>query len=120
LEKFGLIRNVPGEDWHIQPSGTAPTPDNPKNPGAPITVPDKSGKAIDVATGKTEQVSPATGDKISSASTELAADQRAQQKPDTPNNIDASTTNNTQVTKNESSGNKNKPNTNKQLLDRVA
>ena len=119
LEKFGLIRPVDGEDWHIQPSGTAPTPDNPENPGAPIAVPDKSGKAIDVATGKTEPVSTPAGDKISSASTELAADQRAQQKPTTPVVIDASTTNNTQVTNNESGGNKNKPNTNKQLLERV-
>jgi predicted chitinase len=61
---------------------------------------------------------PSGGD-IASESSDVASGQRQQQKPTTPVNIDASTTNNTQVTKNESGGNKNKPNANKQLLDRV-
>ena len=61
----------------------------------------------------------ASGESIQASSTAVASDQRKQQKPTTPVVIDASTTNNTQVTKNESGGNKNKPNTNKQLLDRV-
>jgi len=100
LEKFGLIRPVSGEDWHIQPSGTSPSPDNPDNPGAPIAVPDKSGKAIDVASGETEQVSPAkpvTGSQIASASNSVAVGQRQQQKPTTPIIINKPTTNNTNV-----------------------
>ena len=59
-----------------------------------------------------------SGGSVSSASTQVAADQRQQQKPTTPVNIDASTTNNTQVTKNES-GSKKQENTNKKLLERV-
>ena len=39
LEKFGLIRNVPKENWHVALGGTPPTPDNPDNPGVPIAVP---------------------------------------------------------------------------------
>jgi hypothetical protein len=70
--------------------------------------------------GVTAKQAADKGFDISRLSTGVAADQRAQQKPDTPNNIDASTTNNTQVTKNESGGNKNKPDTNKKLLERVA
>jgi flagellum-specific peptidoglycan hydrolase FlgJ len=60
-----------------------------------------------------------SGAQVNSASTQVASDQRQQQKPTTPVVIDASTTNNTQVTKNESGGNKNKPDTNKKHLDRV-
>jgi hypothetical protein len=52
LESFGLVRNVPGEDWHIQLSGTPPTPDNPTNPGAPIAVPDRTGGGSNVGTGE--------------------------------------------------------------------
>lgn len=53
LEKFGLTRPVKNEDWHVQPSDAKlATPDNPNKPGKPIAVPDKAGKAFDVATGK--------------------------------------------------------------------
>ena len=69
--------------------------------------------------GVTAKEAAAKGFDMNRLSVSVAADQRAQQKPDTPNNIDASTTNNTQVTKNESGGNKNKPDTNKKHLDRV-
>ena len=116
LEKFGLTRPVPKENWHIQAIGTAPTSDNPGNPGKPSLVPNKDGKATDVSDGDSKPVK--TGEKIAANSTSLAADQRAQQKPDTPVVIDASTTNNTQVTKNES-GSKKQENTNKKLLERV-
>ena len=55
LEKFGLTRPVKNEDWHVQPSDAKlTTPDNPNNPGEPIAVPDKAGKALDVATGKND------------------------------------------------------------------
>jgi hypothetical protein len=56
LEKFGLIRNVPKEDWHIQPSGTLPTADNPENPGAPTLVAGKDGKPMDLSSGKKESI----------------------------------------------------------------
>lgn len=117
LEKFGLTRPVPKENWHIQAIGTAPTSDNPDNPGKPSLVPNKDGKATDVSDGDSKPVK--TGEKISSASTELAADQRSQQKPGTPTYVDASTTNNTQVTKNENGGSKKQENTNNKLLERV-
>jgi len=60
----------------------------------------------------------ASGESIQVTSTAVASGQRQQQKPTTPINIDASTTNNTQVAKNESSSKK-QENTNKKLLERV-
>jgi GH24 family phage-related lysozyme (muramidase) len=69
--------------------------------------------------GVTAKEAAAKGFDINRASVSVAADQREQQKPTTPVVIDASTTNNTQVTKNESGGNKTKADTNKKLLDRV-
>lgn len=55
LERFGLTRPVKNEDWHVQPSDTkVATPDNPNKPGDPIAVPDKTGAALDVATGKND------------------------------------------------------------------
>jgi lysozyme len=113
LEAFGLIRPVPGEDWHVQPNGAAPTPDNPNNPGAPIAVAGKSGKATDVSSGKAESISPspkAQGSEIASTSASVAADQRAQQKPQTPIVVNAPVTNNQVVKKTEvaAAGNPNK------------
>lgn len=52
LEQFGLVRNVPGEDWHVQLASVPPTPDNPNKPGAPIAVPGKDGAPVNVATGQ--------------------------------------------------------------------
>ena len=128
LEAFGLIRPVPGEDWHVQPNGAAPTPDNPNNPGAPIAVAGKSGKATDVSSGKTEVISPtpkAQGSDIASASASVAADQRAQQKPQTPIIVNAPTVNNQVVKKTEvaSAGNPNRgpaPSTAQLLTARLA
>jgi predicted chitinase len=107
LEKFGLVRNVPGEDWHIQISGTAPVADNPVNPGQPIPVPTKDGGAAEVDTGKKETIKPtptppssSSGSEVSKASTDVAAGQRQQQKPSTPNVVNAPVTNNTVVTQN--------------------
>jgi hypothetical protein len=45
LEKFGLIRNVKGEDWHVTIAGAPPTPDD-------ATVTTKSGATVDPATGQ--------------------------------------------------------------------
>jgi lysozyme len=104
LESFGLIRPIEKEDWHVQPSGSAPTPDNPNNPGAPIAVAGKTGKATDASTGKTESLpsSPNTqGSQIGSSSTSVAAEQRAQQKPTTPIVINTPVTNNQVVKKTE-------------------
>lgn len=112
LEKFGLVRNVPGEDWHVQSAGSTPTPDNPLNPGAPILVADKSGKPVEVNTGKKDTIGPAlnppsTGSQIASSSTSVAADQRYQQKPQTPVIVNAPTTNTSTIVKNESGGSRN-------------
>jgi len=105
LEKFGLSRPVPKENWHVQAMGTPPTSDNPSNPGSPSIVPDEKGNAINAADGKKETID--TGQAISSASTEVAAGQRAQQKPTTPIIVNAPTTNTTTVVKNESVRNPN-------------
>jgi lysozyme len=109
LEKFGLTRPVPGEDWHVQATGLAPTADNPENPGAPILVAGKDGKAVDVESGNKENIpsaSPAaasggSGSAISSASTDVAAGQRQQAKPTTPVIINAPSNNTNVVTKTE-------------------
>lgn len=101
LEKFGLVRNVPREDWHVQPLGTLPTADNPENPGAPTLVAGKDGKPMDLASGKKESLaqaesktSSASGSAVSSASTDVASGQRQQMKPQTPIIVNAPTTNN--------------------------
>jgi len=112
LEKFGLVRNVPGEDWHISSSGSPPTPDNPANPGQSIPVPGKDGKPVDVATGEPEVISPTPstqGSAISSASSQVASGQRQQAKPTIPVVVNAPTTNNQVVKKTEiaSAGNPN-------------
>jgi hypothetical protein len=52
LEKFGLMRNVRNEDWHIQPSETPPIADNPYSPGKPLAAPDAKGNPTDISTGK--------------------------------------------------------------------
>ena len=106
LESYGLSRPVANEDWHVQPSGSVPTADNPANPGAPTLVADKSGKPIEVNSGKKETIGPAasppsTGTQVASASTDVAAGQRQQAKPSASVMINASTTNNTKVQKNE-------------------
>lgn len=60
LESFGLIRPIPGEDWHVQLAKTPPSPDNPTNPGAPILVPNEKGSgATNIASGKSESVKSA-------------------------------------------------------------
>jgi LAS superfamily LD-carboxypeptidase LdcB len=46
LESFGLVRPVANEDWHIQMSGTTPVGDG-------KLVPNKTGSAVDVSSGKT-------------------------------------------------------------------
>jgi hypothetical protein len=112
LESFGLTRPVAGEDWHVQGTGLPPTPDNPVNPGSPTLVAGKDGKPINLTTGKSETLpveatSSDSGTAVASASTEVAAGQRAQQKPTTPIIVNAPTTNTTTVVKNESVRNPN-------------
>jgi len=127
LESFGLTRPVVGEDWHVQATGLAPTPDNPVNPGAPTLVAGSDGKPMDLASGKIENLPEAkssdnsTGSTVASASTEVAASQRQQQKPTTPIIINAPTTNTTTITKNESvrSPNEKKEDANGTLLSRL-
>ena len=97
---------MPGEDWHVQLAGTPPTADNPQNPGQPVAVPTKTGGAVEVDSGKKESISPvkgppSTGTQVAAASSDVAAGQRQQAKPSTPVIINASTTNNTKVQKNE-------------------
>jgi hypothetical protein len=126
LESFGLTRPVVGEDWHVQATGLAPTPDNPVNPGSPTLVAGKDGKPTNLATGKSESLpveatSSSSGTAVASASTEVAAGQRAQQKPSTPIIINAPTTTTTTVVKNESVRNPNEKvaDTNQTLLARA-
>jgi GH24 family phage-related lysozyme (muramidase) len=126
LEAFGLTRPVAGEDWHVQATGLPPTPDNPVNPGAPTLVAGKDGKPIDLTTGKSETLpveatSSGSGPAVASASTEVAAGQRQQQKPSTPIIVNAPTTNTTTVVKNESVRNPNekRADPNQTLLARV-
>ena len=126
LESFGLTRPVVGEDWHVTGTGLPPTPDNPANPGSPTLVPGKDGKPINLASGKSESLpveatSSGSGAAVASASTEVAAGQRAQQKPSTPVIINAPTTTTTTVVKNESVRNPNEKvaDTNQTLLARA-
>lgn len=86
LEKFGLIRNVKGEDWHVTIAGAPPTPDD-------ATVTSKSGATVDPATGQ----SKGEGLNVGKSSTELAVEQRNQSKPKNPTVINAGVTNNTVV-----------------------
>jgi len=98
LEKFGLTRPVTTkylmakgrkaeaaiknrEDWHVTPLGSAPIPDG-------DVVPTKSGKAVDLATGKEPEYD------IGKSSAELAKEQRGQSKPQNPTYVNARTTNN--------------------------
>jgi hypothetical protein len=86
LEKFGLIRNVKGEDWHVTVGGAPSTPDD-------ATVTSKTGATVDPATGQ----SKGEGLNVGKSSTELAVEQRNQSKPKTPTVINAGVTNNTVV-----------------------
>ena len=89
LEKFGLIRNVKGEDWHITIAGAPSTPDD-------AEVPDKKGNAVDVETGKVVQ-----GSNIGKSSNEIAVEQRNQSKPKNPTVVNAGVTNNTTIIREE-------------------
>jgi hypothetical protein len=127
LEKFGLIRNVPREDWHIQPSGTLPTADNPENPGAPTLVAGKDGKPMNLADSKKESLgqpepksSSTSGGAVASASTELASGQRQQMKPQTPIIINAPVTNTTTITQNKTNIPPPKQDSAKTLTARIA
>ena len=65
LAQFGLIRPLNNEAWHVQASGTPPTPDNP-TPGSKPIVADASGKAVDLNTGQSVQV-PDVPDAVAQA-----------------------------------------------------
>jgi hypothetical protein len=86
LEKYGLIRNVKGEDWHVTAAGAPSTPDD-------ATVTSKTGATVDPATGEQK----GQGLNVGKSSTELAVEQRNQSKPKTPTVINASVTNTTVV-----------------------
>jgi hypothetical protein len=101
LERFGLTRPVKNEDWHIQPSGTVPTADNPVSPGAPTLVAGKDGKPMNVTEGKKETMpqasamqTVASGGQVSAASNQVAVSHREQIKPQTPVVVNAPVTNN--------------------------
>ena len=84
LEKYGLIRNVKGEDWHVTAAGAPSTPDD-------ATVTSKTGATVDPATGEQK----GQGLNVGKSSTELAVEQRNQSKPKNPTIINAGVTNNT-------------------------
>ena len=53
MAKYGFVRPVRGETWHIEPIESAkrgPTPDNPYKPGAPVAVAN-NGKVASPETG---------------------------------------------------------------------
>jgi LAS superfamily LD-carboxypeptidase LdcB len=125
LEKFGLIRNVPRENWHIQPAGTLPTPDNPENPGAPTLVAGKDGKPMNLTDSKKESLpepktTAASGGEVSQASNDVSVGQRQQTKSETPIIINAPTTNNKVVQNNQTSPAQQKTDTNRRLLAQAA
>jgi hypothetical protein len=86
LEKYGLIRNVKGEDWHVTAAGAPSTPDD-------ATVTSKTGATVDPATGQAK----GEGLNVGKSSTELAVEQRNQSKPKNPTVINAGVTNTTVV-----------------------
>jgi hypothetical protein len=88
LERFGLTRPIPGEDWHIQLVKTPPVADG-------KTVVNDNGKTASLDNGK-----QTTGENVSKNSVELAQNQRAQEKRQTPTVINAGSTNNKQVINN--------------------
>jgi len=65
LALFGLIRPLNNEAWHVQASGTPPTPDNP-TPGSKPIVADANGKDVDLSTGQSVQV-PDVPDAVAQA-----------------------------------------------------
>ena len=86
LEKFGLIRNVKGEDWHVTIAGAPPTADD-------NVVTTDSGATIDPSSGE----SKGKNLDIGKSSAEIAAEKRKQEKRKNPVVINAGTTNNTAV-----------------------
>jgi hypothetical protein len=88
LERFGLTRPIPGEDWHIQLVKTPPVADG-------KTVVNDNGKTASLDNGK-----QTTGENVSKNSVELAQNQRVQEKRQTPTVINAGSTNNKQVINN--------------------
>jgi len=98
LEKFGLTRPVPNEDWHIQPTGLVGTGDSP-------IVANKTGEAVDPSKGNkdtkltAEAPAPTSGAAVSQASNDVAAGQRQQGKPSTPIIVKNTTINNNNSTK---------------------
>jgi hypothetical protein len=97
LEKFGLTRPVPNEDWHIQPTGLVGTGD------API-VANKTGEAVDASKGTkdtkltAEASAPTSGSAVSQASNDVAVGQRQQSKPSAPIIVKNTTINNNNST----------------------
>lgn len=85
LERFGLTRPIPGEDWHIQLVKTPAVADG-------KTVVNDNGK-----TASLDNAKPSTGENVSKNSVELAQNQRAQEKRQTPTVINGGSTNNKQV-----------------------
>ena len=98
LEKFGLTRPVPNEDWHIQPTGLVGTGDSP-------IVANKTGEAVDPSKGNkdtkltAEAPAPTSGAAVSQASNDVAVGQRQQGKPSTPIIVKNTTINNNNSTK---------------------
>lgn len=94
LEKFGLTRPVPKEDWHIQLSGTPPA-------GDVGGVPGKDGNPIDPATGKhmAIPVDPNSGAKLLDSSKTVEQLKKDQNARGTQTVIMTETTNKTDYEK---------------------
>ena len=90
LEKFGLMRPVPNEDWHVQASGTPPT-------GDVGGVPGKGGAPVDPSTGKAIAVptDPSTGKSLLDNSKTVAQLKRENAQPGQTTIVATNTTNKT-------------------------
>lgn len=78
LEKFGLIRPIKNEDWHVQMSGTPPS-------GDVGGVPGKDGNPIDPSTGKPLPLpkDPSTGQSLLDSSKTVAQLKQDNSRPGT-------------------------------------
>ena len=75
MAKYGFVRPVRGETWHIEPIESAkrgPTPDNPYKPGAPVAVAN-NGKVASPETGSKPPASVAPQSAAQSSGSSMVA-----------------------------------------------
>jgi len=75
MAKYGFVRPVRGETWHVEPIESAkrgPTPDNPYKPGAPVAVAN-NGKVASPETGSKPPASVAPQSAAQSSGSSMVA-----------------------------------------------